>query len=90
VNPIFLILLVYFLRSLRKNKFNFVFKVIYLSIYFSHVTLNYDIINIILLLLIFFFSTFFPFGIVTLDFFFFKEKKFQYFIFPFFLNFEYF
>ena len=38
---IFLISLMYFLRCLRKKK-NFVFKIIYLSIYYSHIGLDYD------------------------------------------------
>ena len=69
---IFLILLVYSLRFLEKN-FKFVVKIIYLSIYFSHVRLDdrldYDNINTILPLFTIFFSSFFPFEIVLLIFF---------------------
>ena len=69
---IFLILLVHSLRFLR-TKFKFVVKIIYLSIYLSHVRLDdrldYDNINTILPLFTIFFSSFFPFEIVLLIFF---------------------
>ena len=69
-----------FFEIFKKKIFNFVLKIIYLSIHFSHVrldvTLDYDIINTILLLLFFFkkkkFSTF-PLWNCTPGFF--KRKK---------------
>ena len=64
-------------------------KIIYLSIYFSHVRLDdrLDYDNITTILLIFpkkkKKTTFFPFEIVLLIFFFLKEKELQSFNFPF-------
>ena len=50
---IFILLLLYSLRFLRKKKFNFVFKIICFYIYFLHIgldiRLDYDSINTIIL-----------------------------------------
>ena len=87
---IFLILLAYSLQFLRKKKSKFVVKIIYLSIYFSHVRLDdrLDYDNITTILLIFpkkkkkklLFS---PLKLYSWFFFFLKEKELQSFNFPF-------
>ena len=70
-----------FFAIFKKKKFKFVVKIIYLSIYFSHVRLDdrLDYDNITTILLIFpkkkKKTTFFPFEIVLLIFFFFKGKR---------------
>ena len=56
-----------FFKIFKKRKFQLCVLVIYLSIN-SHVGLDYDSIYTIILLFLKYFGTFFPFGIVLLDF----------------------